>query len=115
MDELDAVDVKELAIHLRVSRLNYSRRCSEASAVQAHIEAGYSIGLRYGDWLCDSRCTQVGGRSREDSIKVRRYLLSRAAGEGLGRGSICFSKDWTKPNRFKVLMVYHFPDPSQST
>jgi hypothetical protein len=30
MDELDAVDVKELAIHRRVSRLNYSRRCAEA-------------------------------------------------------------------------------------
>jgi len=34
-DELDGADVKELAIHRRVSRLNYSRRCAEASAVQA--------------------------------------------------------------------------------
>ena len=38
MDELDAVNVKELAIHRRVSKLNYSRRCAEASAVQAHMK-----------------------------------------------------------------------------
>ena len=40
MDELDAVDVKELAIHRRVGKLNYSRRCAEASAVQAHLNQG---------------------------------------------------------------------------
>ena len=38
LDELDGADVKELAIHRRVSRLNYSRRCAEASAVQAQRE-----------------------------------------------------------------------------
>ena len=43
MDELDAVDVKELAIHRRVSRLNYSRRCAEASAVQAHMKQGIPL------------------------------------------------------------------------
>ncbi|MGD0953443.1 MAG: hypothetical protein ABR985_13805, partial [Methanotrichaceae archaeon] len=31
MDELVGADVKELAIHKRVSKLNYSRRCAEAS------------------------------------------------------------------------------------
>ena len=30
MDELEDADVKELAIHKRVSKLNYSRRCAEA-------------------------------------------------------------------------------------
>jgi DNA polymerase I len=40
MDELDGADVKELAIHRMVSRLNYSRRCAEASAVQAHMKQG---------------------------------------------------------------------------
>lgn len=40
MDELDGADVKELAIHHRVGRLNYSRRCAEASAVQAHMKQG---------------------------------------------------------------------------
>ena len=33
MDELDDADIRDLAIHRRVSKLNYSRRCAEASAV----------------------------------------------------------------------------------
>ena len=36
MDGLRNVDVNDLAIHRRVSRMNYSRRCAEASAVQAY-------------------------------------------------------------------------------
>ena len=43
MNELDGADVKELAIHRRVSRLNYSRRCAEASAVEAHIKQGIPL------------------------------------------------------------------------
>ena len=43
MDELKDVNVKELAIHRRVSRLNYSRRCAEASAVQAHMKQGIPL------------------------------------------------------------------------
>jgi DNA polymerase I len=43
MDELDGADVKELAIHRRVSRLNYLRRCAEASAVQAHMKQGIPL------------------------------------------------------------------------
>ena len=35
LNGLDGADVRELAIHRRVSRLKYSRRCAEASAVQA--------------------------------------------------------------------------------
>ena len=34
------IDVRELAIHRRVGRLNYSRRCAEASAVKAHEKQG---------------------------------------------------------------------------
>lgn len=34
-DGLPNVNVRELAIHRRVSRLNYSHRCAEASAVKA--------------------------------------------------------------------------------
>ena len=33
----------ELAIHRRVSRLNYSRRCAEASAVRAHVKQGHPL------------------------------------------------------------------------
>ena len=36
------IDIRELAIHRRVGRLNYSRRCAEASAVRAHAEQGQS-------------------------------------------------------------------------
>ena len=43
LDELDGADVKEMAIHRRVSRLNYSRRCAEASAVQAHMKEGLPL------------------------------------------------------------------------
>jgi len=43
LDELDGADVKELAIHKRVSRLNYSRRYAEASAVQAHMKQGIPL------------------------------------------------------------------------
>ena len=43
MNRLDGADVKELAIHRRVSRLNYSQRCAEASAVEAHIKQGIPL------------------------------------------------------------------------
>jgi DNA polymerase I len=40
LDELDGADVRELVIHRRVSRLNDSRRCAEASVVQVHMKQG---------------------------------------------------------------------------
>lgn len=40
IDELDDADAKELAIHRRVGRPNYSRRRAEASTVQAHTKQG---------------------------------------------------------------------------
>jgi DNA polymerase I len=43
MQELADADVKELAIHRRVSRMNYSRRCAEASAVKAYQKSGLSL------------------------------------------------------------------------
>jgi DNA polymerase I len=43
MDELGQADVTELAIHRRVSRLSYSRRCAEASAVKARLMRGISL------------------------------------------------------------------------
>ena len=36
--KLEEADIRELAIHRRVSKLNYSRRYAEASAVQAHMK-----------------------------------------------------------------------------
>jgi DNA polymerase I len=46
VEELADVDVRELAIHRRVSRLSYSRRCAEASAVKAHLRQGISLAPR---------------------------------------------------------------------
>lgn len=55
--ELAQVDVRELAIHRRVSRLNYSRRCAEASAVQAHLKRGITLapGMEIGYVVRDAK------------------------------------------------------------
>jgi hypothetical protein len=52
-------NVRELAIHRRVSRMNYSRWCAEASAVKAYqkrgmpLATGMEIGLMHpdGKWI----------------------------------------------------------------
>jgi DNA polymerase, archaea type len=43
MSELEDADVRELAIHRRLSRVNYSRRCAEASALKAYQRRGFSL------------------------------------------------------------------------
>jgi len=43
VEELDGAEIRYLAICRRVSRLNYSRRCAEASAVRAHIKQGLPL------------------------------------------------------------------------
>lgn len=43
MRELDCADVRDLAIHRRLSRIHYSRRCAEASAVKAYRNRGFSL------------------------------------------------------------------------
>jgi DNA polymerase, archaea type len=43
MEELGEADVRELAIHRRVSRMDYSRRCAKASAVQACAKLGIPL------------------------------------------------------------------------
>lgn len=43
MNEIKDVDVSEIAIHSRLSRLNYSRRCAQASAVQAYQNRGLTL------------------------------------------------------------------------
>jgi hypothetical protein len=45
MQELESVDIKSLLINRRISRLNYSRRCEEASAVQAYQKCGLPLSL----------------------------------------------------------------------
>ena len=53
MNDLGNADVRDLAIHRRVSRLKYSRRCAEASAVQAHMRQGIPLapGMKWATWL----------------------------------------------------------------
>jgi DNA polymerase elongation subunit (family B) len=56
-EDLQNADVRELAIHRRVSRLSYSRRCAEASAVQAHLKRGISLapGMEIGYVVKDAK------------------------------------------------------------
>jgi len=79
MDELDGADVKELAIHRRVRRLNYSRRCAEASAVQAHMKQGIPLapGMEIGYVIRDARKWEVDPErtaSKFDSVYYRGLL-----------------------------------------
>lgn len=57
IDGLENADVRELAIHRRVSRLSYSRRCAEASAVQAYGRQGISLapGMEIGYIVKDAK------------------------------------------------------------
>lgn len=61
MDGLVEADVQELAVHRRVSRLSYSRRCAEASAVQAHLKQGIPLapGMEIGYVVKDAKKWEV--------------------------------------------------------
>jgi DNA polymerase, archaea type len=79
MDKLDAVDVKELAIHRRVSRPNYSRRCAEASTVQARMKQGIPLapGMEISYVIRDARKWEVDPErtaSKFDAVYYRGLL-----------------------------------------
>ena len=82
LDELDGADVKELAIHPRVSRLNYSRRCAEASAVQAHMKQGIPLapGMEIGYVIRDARKWEVDPERTASKFDAGYYrgLLEKA-------------------------------------
>jgi DNA polymerase, archaea type len=61
MEGLKEADVRELAIHRRVSRLSYSHRCAEASAVQAHLKQGIPLapGMEIGYVVKDAKKWEV--------------------------------------------------------
>ena len=40
---LEDADARDLAIHRRLSRVSYSKRCAEASAVKAYQKGGFSL------------------------------------------------------------------------
>jgi DNA polymerase I len=58
---LGEADVRELAIHRRVSKMNNSRRCAEASAVQAYVKQGISLapGMEIGYVVKDAKKWEV--------------------------------------------------------
>ena len=85
MDELDDADVKELAIHKRVSKLNYSRRCADASAVAAHMKQGIPLapGMEIGYVIRDARKWEVDPERTASKFDAEYYrgLLEKAWAE----------------------------------
>ena len=59
--ELGDADARDLAIHRRLSRVSYSKRCAEASAVQAYQKRGFSLvpGMEIGYVVTDAAKWQV--------------------------------------------------------
>lgn len=82
MDELGEVDLQELAIHRRVSRMSYSRRCAEASAVQAHLRQGIRLapGMEIGYVVKDAKSWVVEPQRTAENFDAMYYrkLLDKA-------------------------------------
>ncbi|MHB8118129.1 MAG: DNA polymerase domain-containing protein [Methanothrix sp.] len=79
---LGEADVRELAIHRRVSRLSYSRRCAEASAVQAHLKQGIPLapGMEIGYVVKDAKKWEVEPERTASEFDIGYYgkLLEKA-------------------------------------
>lgn len=82
MKGLEQADVREMAIHRRVSTLRYSRRCAEASAVQAHMKQGISLapGMEIGYVVRNAGLWEVEPEGTASEFDVRYYgkLLEKA-------------------------------------
>jgi DNA polymerase I len=79
MNGIEDVDVRELAIHRRLGRMDYSRRCAEASAVQAYRRRGLSpvAGMEIGYVVKDAAKWEVDteiGAFKFDSGYYRKML-----------------------------------------
>jgi DNA polymerase I len=83
--ELGEADVRGLAIHRRVSKLHYSRRCAEASAVQAHMKQGIPLapGMEIGYVVKDASCWEVDPEGSASEFDAGFYgkLLEKAWSE----------------------------------
>ena len=79
---LDDADIRELAIHRRLSRVNYSRRCAEASAVKAYQKRGFSLapGMEIGYVVKDAAKWEVDTErdASEFDAGYYRKLLEKA-------------------------------------
>jgi DNA polymerase, archaea type len=82
MLELESADVRELAIHRRLSRVNYSRRCAEASAVRAYQKRGLSLapGMEIGYVVKDASRWEVDTERHASEFDAAYYekLLGKA-------------------------------------
>jgi DNA polymerase, archaea type len=82
MSELEDANAKELAIHRRVSRMNYSRRCAEASAVQAYQKRGLPLaaGMEIGYVVTDAAKWDVDTERDASELDSEYYgkLLEKA-------------------------------------
>jgi len=82
MDGLEGANARELAIHRRTSRLSYSRRCAEASAVQAHLKQGIPMapGMEIGYVVKDAKRWVVEPQRTAEGFDARYYrkLLDKA-------------------------------------
>ena len=82
---LEDADARDIAIHRRLSRLTYSKRCAEASAVQAYQKRGFSLvpGMEIGYVVTDAAKWQVDTErdaSEFDAVFYRK-LLDKARDE----------------------------------
>jgi hypothetical protein len=93
MDELDGADVKELAIHKRVSKQNYSRRCAGASAVQAHIWQGIPLapGMEIGYVIRDAREWEVDPERTASKFDAA-YCITEDCWRRLGERRLLYSR-----------------------
>lgn len=76
------IDLRELAIHRRVGRLSYSRRCAEASAVKAHEKQGRNLapGMKIGYVVKDAGRWEVYTEESASEFDAAYYgkLLEKA-------------------------------------
>ena len=75
MDELDGAGIRELAIHRRVSRMKYSRRCADVSTVQAHLKRRLPLapGMEIGYVIRDARKWEVLREPHQGSMRRINY------------------------------------------
>jgi hypothetical protein len=82
-DEPDGADVRETAIHRRVSKLNYSWRYAEASALLAHIKQGLPLapGIEIGYVVMDVLKWEVDPERIASEFDVDYYRVVEKLGK----------------------------------
>jgi hypothetical protein len=113
LDELGGADVGELTIHRRVSRLKYSRRCVEASAVQAHMKQGFPLapGMKWATWLRMPESGKLIQREHRSSM----LSIIEGCRRRLGRRQhLCFPNKGSKEGQC-IILVSLIPECHKSS